>query len=121
MISWTDKRHEHARQQLIKHGRTWTILDEELSNEENAFISEVPDLLADALDEIERLRALTTITDNMVRAAAREFWLSGSKDRAWAEAAWDDMGGGEPCEERALVEIAAERALRAALNTKEEA
>lgn len=31
----------------------------------------------------------------------------------------DDMGGGEPCEERALVEIAAERALRAAFNIKE--
>ena len=59
------------------------------------------------------------VTADMVRAAAREFWLSGAKDRAWAEAAWDDMGGGEPCEERALAEIAAERALRAALNIKE--
>lgn len=55
------------------------------------------------------------ITADMVRAAAREFWLSGAKDRSWAEDAWDDMGGGE----QALIEIAAERALRAALNIKE--
>lgn len=72
------------------------------------------------LDEIERLRALTTITDDMVRAAAREFWLSNVEDRVWGEAAWDDMGGSEPSDERALVEIAAKRALDAALNPGEE-
>lgn len=79
------------------------------------FIAHAPTDIADLLDEIERLRALTTITKDRVRAAGREFWLSGAKDRAWAEAAWDDMGGGEPCAERALIEIAAERALEAAL------
>lgn len=106
MSTWTNEKHEAAREAaegFIGHGghRIRNIT------------------LSDALDEIERLRALTTITKDRVRAAAREFWLSGAKDRAWAEAVWDDMGGGEPCEERALVEIAAERALEAALNPKE--
>lgn len=87
--------------------------------EDREFIAHARIDLPALLDEIERLRALTTITDDMVRAAAREIWLSGTKDRAWAEAAWDDMGGSEPCEERALVEIAAERVLEAALNPKE--
>lgn len=59
------------------------------------------------------------ITDDRVRSAAREFWLSGVEDRAWGGAAWDDMGGGEPCEERALAEIAAVHALRAAFNIEE--
>lgn len=97
MSTWTNERHEAARARCEA-------------------ATEGPwDDLPDALDEIERLRALTTITKDRVMAAGREFWLSGAKDRAWAEAAWDDMGGGEPCAERALVEIAAERALEAAL------
>ena len=103
MSNWTDEKHRSARDEaegFIAHGghRIRNIT------------------LSDALDEIERLRALTTLTDDKVRAAAREFWLSGVKDRAWAEDAWDDMGGSEPCAERALVEIATERALKAALN-----
>ena len=108
MSTWTDEKHEEARKWVDAEGMrdTWA---EERGDE----------FLADALDEIERLRALTTITDDKVRAAAREFWLSNVKDRVWGEAAWDDMGGGEPCAERALVEIAAERALEAALNPKE--
>ena len=57
MSTWTNERHEAARKAaegFIAHGghRIRNIT------------------LSDALDEIERLRALTTITDDMVRKAA---------------------------------------------------
>ena len=137
MSTWTNERHEAARARCEaategpwddQPNRTDTarvVLDGDgevlwdaaglMADADSEFIAHARTDLPDALDEIERLRALTTITKDRVRAAGREFWLSGAKDRAWAEAAWDDMGGGEPCEERALAEIAAERALEAAL------
>lgn len=104
MSTWTNEKHENIREAVEKY------------RGHDGVLGVPPRLMADALDEIERLRALTTITDDMVERAAREFWLSNVKDRAWGEAAWDDMGGSEPCAERALVEIATERALEAALN-----
>ena len=57
MSTWTDEKHKAAREAaegFIGHGghRIRIIT------------------LSDALDEIERLRALTTITDNMVEKAA---------------------------------------------------
>lgn len=64
MSTWIDSKLEQARRQLIKHGRLWTIYDEELNDEENEFISEAPDLLSDALDEIDRLRAALEAASN---------------------------------------------------------
>lgn len=49
------------------------------------------------------------------RAAARAFWLASNfGDEAWAVAAWDDMGGPEPTDERAEVEVAMRAAIAAA-------
>lgn len=87
MSTWTNEEHEHARRQLAKHGRTWTIGDEELSNEENAFISEVPDLLHKALTEIERLQA-----DNAKLTARAESAEKRASDAAWA-LDYDHQGG----------------------------
>ena len=110
MSAWTNERHEATRE-LVR-----VVCDTHLVSYS---LKTVAGTLGEALDEIERLRALTTITKDRVRAAAREFWLSNVEDRVWGEAAWDDMGGSEPSDERALVEIAAERALEAALTPKE--
>ena len=48
-------------------------------------------------------------------ALARAWWIQeavdGGSDRAWAEAAWDDMGGSEPTDERAEYEIRADAVL----------
>lgn len=135
MSTWTNERHEAARARceaategpwddqpdwtgtarIVLNADDEILWDGLVGDPDGPFIAHARTDLPDALDEIERLRALTTITKDRVRAAGREFWLSDAKDRAWAEAAWDDMGGGEPCAERALVEIAAERALEAAL------
>lgn len=61
------------------------------------------------------------ITQDMIRRAAFEIWLADNRGPGleWARMAWDDMGGSEPCAERSLVEITAEKALRAAFNTEE--
>ena len=42
---------------------------------------------------------------------ARAAWMAMNGDKAWAEMAWNDMGGAEPTWERANLEIAVEEAL----------
>lgn len=106
----------HGNEDVISDAKAlaWTWLGDDYGEDgDDAMEEYIADHYADFIPEPP------VITDDMVRAAAREFWLSGAKDRAWAEAAWDDMGGGEPCEERAVAEIAAFHALWAALNIKE--
>ena len=63
MSTWNDEKHVWARLQLLEHGRLWDLYDESLSREENDFVSEAPELLHDALDEIERLRDEITAGD----------------------------------------------------------
>lgn len=45
--------------------------------------------------------------DEAAREMAGALYVAMHQDRAWAQAAWDDMGGSEPSEERALLEVAA--------------
>lgn len=106
MSTWNDERHEAARKAaegFISHGghriRNLT--------------------LSDALDEIERLRALTTITDDMVERAAETLatamhatcetgWMSGRLSDYTIDGHYDML-------------TATRAALVAALNPKEEA
>lgn len=96
MSTWTDDKHEAARArceaategpwdaQPDRTGTATIVLDQEgyalwdvlgtLLDKDGEFIAHARADLADALDEIERLRALTTITDNMVERAAREIY-----------------------------------------------
>ena len=58
MSPWTNEKHESARKWVNAEGPRDTWVEEQGD-----------EFLADALDEIERLRALTTITDDMVERA----------------------------------------------------
>lgn len=64
MSTWTDEKHKAAREvvPLIAEARTVS-----------SSLRTLAITLADALDEIERLRALTTITDVMVERACQVY------------------------------------------------
>lgn len=90
MSIWTDEKHERA--QVLAGGLTSPGEDTKV-------------LLADALVEIERLRALTTITNNMVETALN----------AWFYDELDGIYEGYPDDTTARMRAA----LEAALNPKE--
>lgn len=50
--------------------------------------------------------------EQIAAVVAREAYIAVHQDRAWAEMAWDDMGGSEPNEERARIETALWHVLR---------
>ena len=77
MSTWTDEKHKAAREAaegFIAHGghRIRNIT------------------LSDALDEIERLRALTTITDDMVERVAAALWENYPGELSWEWALAND-------------------------------
>ena len=61
MSTWTNERHEATRELVRVVGDAHLVASS---------LRTVAGTLGEALDEIERLRALTTITDNMVERAA---------------------------------------------------
>ena len=61
MSTWTNEKHEAARE-VVRVVAEAPVL--------NSGLRKVVQALGETLDEIERLRALTTITDNMVEKAA---------------------------------------------------
>ena len=73
MSTWTNERHEAARAALEEDMSQWG--------------TEYGDA---ALDEIERLRALTTITDNMVERAAAALWENYPGELPWEWALAND-------------------------------
>lgn len=77
MSTWTDEKHERA--QVLAGGLSSPGEDTKAT-------------LADALDEIERLRALTTITDNMVEKAAEALVYTMGQESD--EACWISEWGG---------------------------
>ena len=87
MSTWVDNKLEQARQQLIKHGRSWTIYDEELTESQNDFISDAPDYLHTALEEVARLRAENEVLSEKLAAAERR-----AIDATWA-AGYGQQGG----------------------------
>ena len=54
------------------------------------------------------------ISKEAIEAAARAAYMADNAEWEGAGEAWDDMGGSEPCLERALREISARAALEAA-------
>lgn len=57
------------------------------------------------------------VLDNASAAAAKAAYIAihsgeNGENATWAEAAWEDMGGSEPCDERANLEVAMLFALR---------
>ena len=71
MSTWTDERHDQVRRRLnATDGALHLGWDDGLDEPMQEVVANAYDDIADALDEIERLRALTTITDNMVEKAA---------------------------------------------------
>ena len=50
---------------------------------------------------------------SMAREVAGAIYVAMHSDKTWAATAWDDMGGSEPTEERALLELAALELIRA--------
>ena len=50
---------------------------------------------------------------SMAREVAGAIYVAMHSDKTWAATAWDDMGGSEPTEERALLELAALDLIRA--------
>lgn len=77
-----------------------------------ALIAHAPQDLADLLAEVQRLRALTTVDEDMVERAARESWCL---DMQGNHALWDKL----PDEKREPWRNAAYIALNAALNPGE--
>ena len=60
---------------------------------------------------------------DIVCQIAKAAYVAMHQDKRWAEAAWDDMGGSEPSDERACIEVAVQEALiehAAQCNTKGE-
>ena len=51
------------------------------------------------------------MSESIGQRVARAAWMAMNGDKAWAEMAWNDMGGAEPTWERANLEIAVEEAL----------
>lgn len=72
----------------------------------------------DLLAEVERLRALTTVTEDMVERAAQSVW---SALDPWAQAEWCNEWTAQPEHIRNAYRSRARAALDAALNTQEEA
>ena len=71
MSTWTNERHEQVRRRLdAADGALRCGWDDGLDDPMQEVVANAHADLADALDEIERLRALTTITDDMVEKAA---------------------------------------------------
>lgn len=70
MSTWTNERHEDVRRRLgATDGALHCGWDDGLDEPMQEVVANAHADLADALDEIERLRALTTITDDMVARA----------------------------------------------------
>ncbi|XKH58314.1 hypothetical protein LG293_16955 (plasmid) [Citricoccus nitrophenolicus] len=55
---------------------------------------------------------------SLAKDVAQAIWIQGAVDegstRQWAEEAWEDMGGSEPADERALLEVKVAESLRSA-------
>ena len=51
------------------------------------------------------------MSESIGQRVARAAWMAMNGDKAWAEMAWNDMGGAEPTWERANLELAVEEAL----------
>lgn len=72
--------------------------------------------VSNLLAEVERLRALTIMNEDMVERAAEAWYVAQNPGREdWALSAWADMGGSEPSEERSAATLAAHAALTAVL------
>lgn len=98
MSTWTDEKHKAARE-LVGHGHLGRTI--------YSALTEALGYLTDALDEIERRRALTTITDAMVERAAIQLCAEDRQDRFWAILS---------TEEKDYFRVDARAALEAALN-----
>ena len=60
---------------------------------------------------------MTTVPDHIIEKAAKVAYLSGNcGSEEWAAAAWEDMGGSEPFEERARLETNMGAALSAVVD-----
>lgn len=84
------------------------------------FVAEAREDIPALLAEVHRLRALTTVTDDMVERAAEAWYVAqnpGMED--WALSAWADMGGSEPSEERSVATLAARAALTTVLGSEQ--
>lgn len=74
MSNWTDEKHEQVRRRLeATDGALHCGWDDGLDDPMQEVVVNAYDDLADALFEIERLRALTTITDDMVEKACQVY------------------------------------------------
>lgn len=101
MSTWTNEKHEAARRALDEDMSQWGM--------------EYGDA---ALDEIERLRALTTITDNMVEKAAEALVYNMGQESD--EACWiSEWEGWTVIDGTFDMPSAVRAALEAALNPKE--
>lgn len=118
MSTWTNERHEQVRRRLdAADGALHCGWDDGLDEPMQEVVANAYDDLADALDEIERLRALTIITDNMVEKACKADYEYDNGYRI--QRSWDDV----PKRTELLAtyyRLRMRATLEAALNTKEE-
>lgn len=97
---------------FIEMLREWN--GREMDDTQYAMLCEAKAAVAGAAGFLREDRSTRARPQDVIADTAGAVYVEtcGVDDEDWARDAWDDMGGSEPAEERALLEMAVEDALR---------